>query len=208
MANKTGLSLTDKPATRQRLDPVERRAQLLEHAISAFADAGIERAVHADVASRANVSTPTVFKYFSTRDALVDAVLSEVEQTLDSLENHFEAGKKLTSSQLVRSLSVVLSDICALRPDLMKVTLIWSVAFSPVRARYLSFEIRLQNILMSLLDSESSSKSDTYILFATTKLFIRMHFDDTTVDARRDYINRMCEILEAAEISVNKDGYA
>ncbi len=74
-------------ATRRRLDPGARRMQLLEHAICAFADAGIERAAHADVAGRAQVSTPTVFKYFPTRDALVDAELTLGRGALASL--HF-----------------------------------------------------------------------------------------------------------------------
>lgn len=201
MANKTVRQIVGSPATRRRLDPDERRAQLLEHAISAFADAGIERAAHADVAARAHVSTPTVFKYFPTREALVDAVLGEVEQSLENLQTHLPTGIVLSSSELARAMSGILSGLCLERPDLMKVLLIWSVAFSPVRARYLAFEMRLQTILSSLLDPETSDKSDTLIIFATAKLFIRMHFNETTSDTRRDYINRMCEILETASIS-------
>lgn len=190
-----------EPVTRRRLEPSERRAQLLKHAISAFADAGIERAVHADVASRAKVSTPTVFKYFPTRGALVDAVLSEVEQTLKGLKTHLPTSKKVTASELLRTMSEVLTQICLVRPDLMKVTLIWSVAFSPVRARYLSFENELQDIMASILEPKTTVKSDTFIIFATIKVFIRMHFDDTTPEDRQNYINRMSEILEIAEAS-------
>lgn len=198
MTSKRARQIAGEPAMRRRLDPQTRRAQLLDHAISAFADAGIERAAHADVAARAKVSTPTVFKYFPTREALVDAVLGEVEQTLESLQTHLPSGIALTSSELVRAMSGILSELCAQRPDLMKVSLIWSVAFSPVRARYLSFESRLQNILSSLLDPETSDESDALILFATARLFVRMHFDETTAEIRRDYVNRICDVLDIA----------
>ncbi len=199
MPNKMIRADANLSAAPKRLDPAARRAQLLEHAMAAFADAGIERAVHADVAIRAEVSTPTVFKYFPTREALVDAVLGEVEQTLESLQSHLEPNKVFPPAELTRAMADILSVLCVSRPDMMKVMLIWSVAFSPVRVRYLSFETRLQKILTSLLDSDATDKSDPLILLATAKLFIRMHFDDSTAEDRNDYINRMCEILAATQ---------
>lgn len=207
MTSITGQQLTSLPATRRRLEPSERRAQLLEHAISAFAEAGIERAVHADVAVRANVSTPTVFKYFPTREALVDAVLSEVEDSLTVLETYLPSDVTLSSPELVRAVAGALSQLCRERPDLMKVSLIWSVAFSDVRARYLSFGDRILKILSSLLDPQKTNESDRLIIFAGMKLFIRMHFDDTPESMRRDLINRMCEIFKSAETSSPKNGH-
>lgn len=205
MNSNTVQPFANLPATRRRLEPSERRAQLLEHAISAFAEAGIERAVHADVAIRANVSTPTVFKYFPTREALVDAVLSEVEDSLIVLETYLPSDVTLSSPELVRALAGALSQLCRERPDLMKVSLIWSVAFSNVRARYLSFGSRILEILSSLLDPEKTDTSDRLIIFAGVKLFIRMHFDETSEETRRDLINRMCELFEAIEISAPKN---
>ncbi len=61
-----------------RLQPEERRAQLVECALRAFARRGLGVARHADVATEAEVSLPAVFHYFPTRGALVDAVLDEV----------------------------------------------------------------------------------------------------------------------------------
>ncbi len=65
---------------RRRLKPDERRAQLLRCGLSVFADRGVRRAVHADVAKVAGVAVSTVFLYFPTRDDLVDAVLDEVDR--------------------------------------------------------------------------------------------------------------------------------
>ncbi len=64
--------------TRRRLPPEERRAQLLETALEVFARRGFGRAGHAEIAEAAGVAVSTVFLYFKTREALVDAVLSEV----------------------------------------------------------------------------------------------------------------------------------
>ena len=67
-------------APRRRLAPEERREQLLECALEVFANRGIRRAVHADVAKLAGCAVSTVFLYFPTRESLVDAVLDEVER--------------------------------------------------------------------------------------------------------------------------------
>jgi TetR/AcrR family hemagglutinin/protease transcriptional regulator len=64
---------------RRRLQPEERRDQLVRCALSVFARRGVGRAVHADVARVADVAVSTAFLYFPTREALVDAVLTEVE---------------------------------------------------------------------------------------------------------------------------------
>src|SRR5215469_976230 len=61
-----------------RLDKAERRIMLLQCAMRVFARRGIGAARHAEVARRARVSVPTVFFYFPTRKALVNAVLEEV----------------------------------------------------------------------------------------------------------------------------------
>jgi TetR/AcrR family hemagglutinin/protease transcriptional regulator len=66
------------PEKRRRLPPEQRRAQLLEIAIDVFADRGLGAARHAEIAERAGVAVSTVFAYFETREALVDAVLDKV----------------------------------------------------------------------------------------------------------------------------------
>lgn len=71
----------DKPP-RRRMDREARKRQLLDCAITAFAERGTARAGHADVARLAAVSVATVFEYFPTRERLLDAVLREIEQFL------------------------------------------------------------------------------------------------------------------------------
>ncbi len=79
---------------RTRMSPDERRAQLLRCALEVFANKGIRRAGHGEVAKLAGCAVSTVFLYFDTRDALVDAVLDEVETFYVDL-----AGRAHASSQ-------------------------------------------------------------------------------------------------------------
>lgn len=183
----------------KRLNRDARRAQLLEHAIEAFAEAGIERAVHADVASRAKVSTPTVFKYFPTRAALVKAVLQEVEETFTAVPGLLLKDGYLPPSEIIKRLSKTLSELAQIRPNVVKVTLLWSVAFSDVRASFKRFETRKIDDLLNLMGPTYASRSDAYILFASMLLLARMHFDDTPVEFRNSYIDRLIEMLDGVQ---------
>jgi len=68
-----------------RLDPAERRARLLGHALRVFARRGLAGGRHAEIARDAHVSVPAVFVYFPTREALVAAVLDEVERFFSAM---------------------------------------------------------------------------------------------------------------------------
>jgi TetR/AcrR family hemagglutinin/protease transcriptional regulator len=63
---------------RTRLSPQKRKTQLLDLAIEVFAEKGIGRGGHADIAELSQVSVATVFNYFPTREDLVDDVLQRV----------------------------------------------------------------------------------------------------------------------------------
>lgn len=184
-------------APRRRLDPEARREQLLNHAISAFVEAGIERAGHADVATRAGVSTPTVFKYFPTRDALVKAVLDKVESTLLDLIRNIPENSSASPELLTRYWGESLTHMCQTKPDIVKVGLLWSVAFSSVKPRYLAFEDLVLDVVQSRLSAPHLDRSDARIMWANGMLFARMHFNDTPKDVRQMYQRRLSEIFKA-----------
>lgn len=187
---------TTKTSSAKRLDPNARRAQLLHHAMAAFADAGIERAVHADVAVRADVSTPTVFKYFPTRDALVDAILSEIETAFWDLGGIKSNNIQLGPKELARSLADSISELCVDRPNMMKVAITWAFGFSSTRERYEAFEkMRLDDLYPSFKPA-GLTRMDARMFISSIFLFIRMHFDGTSRSARADYIDRVCQMLD------------
>ena len=64
---------------RTRLSPEARREQLSLCAIEVFANRGLARAGHAEIAQLAQVSVATIFNYFSTRADLVNMVLQQVD---------------------------------------------------------------------------------------------------------------------------------
>ena len=76
------------PNLKQKRLPSElRREQLLAYAMMCYADLGVMRAGHGDVAKRANLSTATVFNYFPTRSALTQAVFQEVYNVFDKMSD-------------------------------------------------------------------------------------------------------------------------
>lgn len=73
-------STAAKKTARRRLLREERREQLVRFGVAAAAEKGLGRLVHADLATAAGVSTPTVFLYFRDREALLRAVIAEVDR--------------------------------------------------------------------------------------------------------------------------------
>jgi len=206
MPNEAERQITDRTANPKRLDPDLRRAQLLKHAIVAFAEAGIERAVHADVAARAKVSTPTVFKYFPTREALVDAVLGEIETAFADLDGMKSGAVKMELTDLTPVLADLISLLCVNRPNLMKVALMWSVAFSPIRERFKAFEKLRLDDLQEMVSSRGFTRSDAQLFFSMMFMFVRMHFDDTPSETRSRYVDRMREMLESLSTTASAEG--
>ena len=70
---------------RTRLDPHDRRAQLLACSVAVFAEYGVARATHSQVAMKAGTSVSAVYSYFRTRQDLTIATLTEVERYLDRI---------------------------------------------------------------------------------------------------------------------------
>lgn len=137
-----------KPARAARLVPAERRAQLLACAITAFAEAGVSRAGHADVARRAGVSVPTVFVYFPTREALVEAVLGEVGRFIvDDVLRPVQA-RPADAPQLLMDTALAFTEAVGSHPDYARVWLDWSTAFrGDVWPLYLEFQERVFAVL-------------------------------------------------------------
>lgn len=131
---------------RTRLSPEERRAQLLNCALSAFAEHGIARATHSHVASRAGVSIPAVYSYFRTRDDLVAATLAEVEVFLDRLIMASLMRDELSAIDALMTLARLFADSVEEQPDRIRVWLDWSTGTGSEHwAAYLKVLARLHS---------------------------------------------------------------
>ena len=66
-----------RPARRARLAPVEREQMILEAAVSYFADHGFHAQIR-ELANSIGVSSGLIFRYFGSKDALIERVYQEV----------------------------------------------------------------------------------------------------------------------------------
>jgi TetR/AcrR family hemagglutinin/protease transcriptional regulator len=111
----------------KRLPPDDRRQQLLECAVGVFAQRGLGRAAHADVARAAGVSVPTVFAYFRTRGVLVRAVLDEVARYFNEMADRFHHGETPGTRTLLNHAIAFATSVDS-DPDYARVLLEWSTA--------------------------------------------------------------------------------
>ncbi len=149
----TAAATPKKRAPRRRLSPAARRAQLLDCALAVFAGRGRGRAGHARIAEAAGVSVPTVFHYFPTREALVDAVLDEVEGYFLGLARQVYAGEGTVEDRLVAHGLAFLAAVDS-RPSHIRVWLDWSTAIREhVWPRYLGFQERLVTRVAEAIDA-------------------------------------------------------
>lgn len=76
----------------RRREPEDRRVQLLEAALAALAETGIEQFTLAEVARRANVSAALVVHYFGDRDALIEATFRQLVERVTTRPMHALSG--------------------------------------------------------------------------------------------------------------------
>ena len=114
-----------------RLSHDERREQLVACAVRVFAKHGLVASTHAQVAAAAKVSVPAVFFYFATRDALVGAVLAEVERfytrALASAND-----PTLPADRTLAGVARAMTGTLDTHPDYSRIWMEWSVS---VRSR-------------------------------------------------------------------------
>ena len=142
---KPPLSTRSRPARTRaaRLTPDTRRTQLLACAVGVFAERGIHAARHAEIATVAGVSVSAVFFYFPTRQALVDAVLADVEGFYRELVRQALASDATAPGALL-ALATAFADSVDAHPDRARVWLDWSTAFGdPTWRRYRGFQDRV-----------------------------------------------------------------
>ena len=144
----------DAPRKRRtRLAPEVRTAQLLDSAIKVFARTGLASGVHAQVAAEADVAVSTVFLYFPSRDALVDAVISEIDRFLVELVANIAATEQPALAKLLAILhefSVTVDSA----PHYIKIWLNWSTDVDDTSwARYVDFQDRIIGAFSDIIAS-------------------------------------------------------
>jgi TetR/AcrR family hemagglutinin/protease transcriptional regulator len=149
---------TEKPMPRARrraarLQPAERRAQLVTSALAVFARVGLGSARHADVAAAARVSLPAVFHYFPTRGALVKAVLDTVERFyLDMMGEAVATTREAPARDTLLAHGRAFARSVETHPDHARVWLDWSTAVGDqLWRRYLALSRRVDRQMTAII---------------------------------------------------------
>ncbi|KZZ48998.1 hypothetical protein A3759_04125 [Thalassolituus sp. HI0120] len=137
---------------RRRLQPEERRRLLLTYAVEVFALRGIGRGGHTEIAEMGGVSVATVFNYFKTREALVEAVLEDVDNYLISLAESVYSEED-DPVQAIRTHIKAFLNACEENPSYIKVWLEWSASVrEETWPSYLEFQNKLLDMIAKQVD--------------------------------------------------------
>tara|TARA_R100001369_G_C3275465_1_gene160907 strand:+ start:325 stop:891 length:567 start_codon:yes stop_codon:yes gene_type:complete len=184
--------------SRNRLSPEARRHQLVETAIETFADMGIERTGHGDIAKRAGVSTATVFNYFPTREALTQDVLNEIEaHVIEMFKTLPDTGGGAKEQILL--MSVAYEKMIEDRPATLKAYLSWSVSFNPdLRPQYLATRGHILDLMKSIMPAPLNNETDALIVYNAANMMAIMKFDKTPREVMAKFTLRLIDALLAA----------
>lgn len=181
--------------SRRRLSPEKRKAMLVSIAIETFAEMGIERTGHGDIAKRANVSTATVFNYFPTKETLMLGVLQEIEAQIIAM---FESVPERASDAKAKvlALSEAYEKMIAEHPATVKAYLVWSVSFNPdLRAPYLEMEGRVLDLIQANLPPALQNKTDALIINNAANMVAIMTFDNRSPETLQKFTLRLLDAL-------------
>jgi TetR/AcrR family transcriptional regulator, hemagglutinin/protease regulatory protein len=143
-----------------RLSRRKRRAQLLSCAVTAVAHHGIGRVGHAQVAEIADVSVPSVFRYFPTREILVNAVLGQVERKFLTLARHSHRSKSSVREAMHEHARGFI-DIARNEPEYARIWLEWSGTLrDDVWSRFIKLEKKLAKIIADNIEAQEEGIED------------------------------------------------
>ncbi len=164
--------------TERRMDADRRRAQLLECAIRVASRQGLGSSPHAATAREANVSVPTVFAYFRSRQDLLRAIVEDVERLYSELGAEHLSRDKPAPEAMFEFLRAC-AQTAATDPDRVRVWLDWSSTVgSEVWPLYVDFHdrsIRRMAALVRRGQREGTIPRDVDALDAARLLFASGH---------------------------------
>lgn len=181
--------------SRRRYSPEKRRAMLVDIAIETFADMGIERAGHGDIAKRAKVSTATVFNYFPTKEALTIDVLKEIEHQIIEMFKSLPETKGNPREEIL-ALSAAYEKMIQDHPATIKTYLAWSVSFNPeLRPQYLEVQNRVIDLIKNNLPEGMQTRTDAFIINNAANMVAVMRFDNRSNETLQKFVDRLLDAL-------------
>lgn len=156
---------------------------LLQHAIGVFAGRGIGGARHAEIARKAKVAVPTVFFYFPTRKALVNAVLEEVARFFVEMAEAAH-GKRSPAPEVILEHLRAFADAVDMHPDHTRILLEWSTALrGETWPAFLKFQEKIIAMLVRTIrrprmetgsDRDPRAEDDARLIAVTGYVLVQM----------------------------------
>lgn len=195
----------------RRLPPADRHQQLLQAAIHAFAQRGISRTAHADVAKAADVSAATVFSHFRTRALLVQAVLDEVSRYYEAMANRFHRGADNAARALLDH-AIAFATSVESDPDYARIALEWSTS---IREESWPLFLRFQDGILrrcietirrgqveGSIDGEIDAETAALMIIGSSWMVIQMSFTQWTAErVHRFVLGQLHGAIGAAAIA-------
>lgn len=181
--------------TRRRYNPEKRREQLISLVIDTFADMGIERAGHGDIAKRAGISTASVFNYFPTKEALTQDGLEEIKKRILNMFESLPQGHAGAREQVLSLYSGYQTMIME-HPSTIKTYLAWSVSFNPdLRPKYLEMQKLITDKIIENLPEGMKTQADALIAYNAANLIAIMMYDNQPAEILQEFITRLMDAL-------------
>ena len=184
-----------------RLQPAERRAQLVASALTTFARLGLGAARPADVAVAAHVSLPAVFHYFSTRAALVSAVLEEVDRFYVTMVAGAAGPRDARARTALLQLGRVFARSVDTHPDHARVWLDWSTAVGDqLWRRYSTLSRRVERVVAALIrrGQRDGSVAADVVAEDAARLFVAAAYAVIQMKVARDSDAKVDRFLASA----------
>lgn len=119
----------------RRLKAAERRASILAVAKVLFADRGLHGVSVDDIARRLGVSPAVLYRHFPSKEALYEAVLTEIACTRENYVDAVVAGPSDFGSVLRRMTRVFVDSIAA-DPDYLRMEMLAALEQSPAANQF------------------------------------------------------------------------
>jgi TetR/AcrR family hemagglutinin/protease transcriptional regulator len=173
------------------LSPPRRRQQLIESAVKVFAERGLARAGHADLARAAGVSPPTTFTHFKTRADLVHAVLGNVARYFDDMADRSHHSNHIAPRALL-SHAIAFATSVETDPYYARILLEWSTAIRyDVWPLFLRFQERMvqrcENTIRrgqfeGSIDPDIDAESAALMIVGSSWMVVQMSFTQWPAD--------------------------
>jgi TetR/AcrR family hemagglutinin/protease transcriptional regulator len=215
------LTATDPVAMNQKkfrrasqLSPAERRAQLTHHAIKAFAENGIGRANHAQVAKLAGVAVSTVFSYFPTRENLVDSVLQDLENKLLAIVGNEASRPGATAFQKFLNLLSNYVNWIDLDPDSVKVFLDWTTSYEQFLAQRFQAYLHKLVALLTVIVEDGRARQEfgpevdpviaSMMLYSSANTLAQLKFFNGDIDVTHYIVSLISAVLHLKDTEVER----